>query len=59
MHWKRIVGWVLVVYGVIGIFQTFGGATNSYGIGQLTGAVLFLLGGIWLIRSAEQRARTN
>jgi hypothetical protein len=38
--------------------QTIGGATNSYGLGQVTGAILFILGGIWLIRSGNPRVRT-
>ena len=33
-------------------------ATNSYGLGQVTGAILFILGGIWLIRSGKPRVRT-
>jgi len=53
-----VLGWVLVAFGTIGVFQAIGGATNSYGIGQLTGAVLFVLGGIWLIRSGKPRVRT-
>jgi hypothetical protein len=58
MDWKQVLGWVLVAFGTIGVFQAIGGATNSYGIGQLTGAVLFVLGGIWLIRSGKPRVRT-
>ena len=58
MDWKQIVGWILVAFGVIGVLQDLGGATNSYGIGQLTGAVLFVLGGVWLIRSGKTHVRT-
>jgi hypothetical protein len=58
MDWKHVVGWILVVLGVIRLFQTISGATNSYGLGQVTGAILFILGGIWLIRSGKPRVRT-
>ncbi|MDP9335459.1 MAG: hypothetical protein M3Q30_19430 [Actinomycetota bacterium] len=58
MDWKQVVGWILVALGVVRLFQTVSGATNSYGLGQLTGAILFILGGIWLIRSGKPRVRT-
>lgn len=58
MEWKQIVGWILVAFGVLGVLQGIAGASNSYGIGQLTGAVLFVLAGVWLIRGGKPRVRT-
>jgi hypothetical protein len=61
MDWKKTVGWMLVAFGVLGFLQLLAGVgsgTNSYGIGQLTGAILFPLGGVWLILSGKPRVRT-
>jgi len=58
MDWKKIVGWILVAFGVVGVLQDLGGATNSYGIGQLAGAVLFVAGGVWLVLSGKPQVRT-
>jgi hypothetical protein len=61
VDWKKTIGWMLVAFGVLGFFQLLAGAssgTNSYGIGQITGAILFPLGGVWLIRSGKPRVRT-
>jgi hypothetical protein len=58
MNWKMALGWVLLVLGVGGLVSAvshFG--ANSYAVGNLTGGVLILLLGIWLIRTGQPALR--
>jgi multisubunit Na+/H+ antiporter MnhG subunit len=58
MHWKSLVGWVLLVLGALGLLRLLAHVqANSYAVGNLTGGILFVLIGVWLIRSGRPGLR--
>ena len=58
MQSKRLFGWILVVIGGLGLLRLLARFdVSSYGMGGLTAGILFVLVGVWLIRSGRTRAR--
>jgi hypothetical protein len=58
-NWKTIAGAVIVFLGIIRLPQVLSNSGGgSYGIGQVTGAILLTLFGVWLIRSGLSRVRS-
>jgi hypothetical protein len=58
MNWKTVVGWVLAVLGGVGLARAIADlGANSYAVGNLTGATLIVLLGVWLLRSGQPAVR--
>ncbi len=58
MNWKTVAGWVLVVLGGAGLVRAIANlGANSYAVGNLTGGILIVLLGVWLIRSGQPALR--
>src|SRR2546430_2062350 len=52
VRWKMLVGCGLIVLGALGLLPVLVHfQATSYGAGNLTGGILFVLVGVWLIRS--------
>jgi multisubunit Na+/H+ antiporter MnhG subunit len=58
MQSKRFFGWILVVIGGLGLLRLLAHfQVSSSAMGGLTAGILFVLVGVWLIRSSRTTAR--
>jgi hypothetical protein len=58
MRWRVLVGGVLTVLGAARLLlEVIHFQATAYAVGGLTAGVLFLLLGVWLIRSGRQEIR--
>ena len=55
MQWKSVVGWILLGLGALGSISALVHLkASSYSAGNLTAGVLFVLLGVWLIRTGRR-----